>query len=320
MQTSHSLVRHRDPYAMDRGGRPAFATAIARKLLAVTALALGPLVAPVLGAASVSTVAETELLLTLRFTDSRGAQLTMDFSRANAADVWKGPAAPGAIPGIIFGRTEPVYASPSRQRALGITPDQAITTLSAAIASRPMSDITVFRLDAGDMAVALWQGNLVTEIWYVGTLVEEIMFSPGFQGWQFCQRALQLCCSTVPNPYPGLGEPTTIPHPRISSCRIVARNCGEAAKQSACNCLDTACNFCFNEPEYCCGGQQPPDPACLTPWLPEESEAACDAGVEACVEAPDPPDPPEPDPHGALLDEIANRLQVRVDIQNSQTP
>src|SRR5690606_30272372 len=88
MQTSHSLVRHRDPYAMDRGGRPAFATAIARKLLVVTALALGPLVAPVLGAASVSTVAETELLLTLRFTDSQGAQLTMDFSRANAADVW----------------------------------------------------------------------------------------------------------------------------------------------------------------------------------------------------------------------------------------
>lgn len=318
MQIRQSLVECPLCRVVVRVGWSAVAVTIARSVLIVAALGLGTLESSALGDSSVATVAETELQLTLRLTDARGAQRTLEFNRANAAAAWQGPDVPGAVPGIIFGRADPIYASAARQRSLGISADQTIATFSTAITSRPMSDVTVFRLGGGDMAIALWQGNLVTEIWYVWTLVEEVMFSPGFQGWQLCQRALALCCAAVPNPHPGLGEPTTIPHPRVDACRIVARNCGEAAKHSACDCLNTACNFCFDEPEYCCGGQQPPDQACLTPWLPEESEQACVVGVEVCVEPPAPPVPPQPDPVGALMDEIANRLQVRVDLQNAQ--
>ncbi len=272
--------------------------------------------------ASITTIAESATAMTLRFTDARAAHMTIEFKRTTSTAAWTPPADANGSEGIVFGRTNPVYASIARQRAQGITAEQAITTLTSAISTRPLTDITIFRLGATEMAIGLWQGKSITEIWFVGALVGEMLTVVAPGGWSFCDRALRLCCRSVPNPTPAFGEPANIPQPRIGSCKFVARICGEAAKEAACDCLHTACEFCFTEPEYCCGDDPPTDPPtgppCPLPWLPADSEDACVTGVEICVTPPESPAPAPPGPLTLLLDEIANRLQACIDLQNAQ--
>jgi len=290
--------------------------------LLVRAASFGVLTAVVVGllastsqaaSAKIDVLVDDPTTLVLNFTDTNGQSMPLTFSRDDEQSLWREADTQSAVPGITFGNTDPQFAPPARQRASGITPQQAITTFDKSIAARPMDDITIYELGAGDMAIALWQGGVITEIWYVGSLVEAII-NPVWVGWSFCERAQELCCETVPGPG-GFQTPDEVPKPHIQACKAVAQNCGEAAKQQACNCLNTACEFCDEEdgyPDLCCGDDEGEED-CDYPWMPKSSEDACVAGVEVCV---DPPVPPEPDAVDNLLVEIANRLQVLVDIQN----
>lgn len=265
--------------------------------------------------ARVQVLSQTDTTMSLKFFDKHENHHTVSFARSDSESLWRGAGLQNVDPGIIFGNTQPRFAGPARQRAAGISPQQAITTLDSSITGRPMDDITIYYLGAGDMAIGLWQNGAIMEIHYVGALVVEVMWI-GFQQWNFCQRLKQLCCRKIEQPPPPFGLPD-IPKPNVAACRILAKNCG--MKQDACDCLNYACDFCFEHPAYCCGEEPPPDPEdpnapgpCPWPWLPADSEAACVAGGEICVEPPD-----EDEEVDAVFEEIANRLQVIVDLQNN---
>ena len=316
------FASHPNRHAHMLDGVTRFSSIVLCRLLfacaSILVAAPGAFAAQEVAPASIAIVTETETTLTLRFTDARASQSTIEFKRTTSTATWTPPAGANGSEGIVFGRANPVYASIARQRAQGITAEQAITTLTSAISTRPLTDITIFRLGATEMAIGLWQGKSITEIWFVGTVIEELLLGPGTAGRSFCDRGLTLCCQSLTVPSPGYGNPSSIPNPRISACKMVALVCGDAAKASACDCLLDACNFCFDHPNYCCGNQPPSDPPCPLPWLPEASYAACEAGMEVCVTPPESPAPPPPGPLSLLLDEIANRLQACIDLQNAQ--
>lgn len=143
-----------------------------------------------------------------------------------------------------------------------------------------MDDVTIFRLHSDDLVVGLWQDDVITEMWYIGEYVKAMLETTHFTEfqWNFCERSASLCCRSIPNPYPGLNEPTHIPQPNVTACTAVIQNCPDQSNQ-ACGCLNTACEFCFNHADYC------HDEA--FPWLPDAHEAACVAGTQHCVNQPD---------------------------------
>lgn len=263
--------------------------------------------------ARVEVVTQTETAMTLQFFDWNGSHSIMNFSRSDSESLWKVQGLQNVSSGIIFGNSETHFASPVRQRAAGISPQQALTTMDSSILWRPMDDITIFYLGAGDLAIGLWQSGSIMEIHYVGSLVTEVL-DPVFQFVNFCPRLESLCCRKFVQPSPLFGQPD-VPAPNHSACQVLANNCGK--KQEACDCLMYACDFCFEHPEFCCGPHlgDSGDPDCPWPWLPMGSEEACNVGGALCV------DPPGDDDEDAVIDavfeEIANRLQILVDLQNN---
>lgn len=262
----------------------------------------------------VELMSQDDTSLSLKYVDSGDNAWTVNFTRPTTDDVWMAVLPAITQRGIIFGNPGSQFAGSARQRAAGVTAQQAITTLEAGITQRPMDDVTIFYLGAGDVAIGLWQNGAIVEIHYVGTFVKEVM-DVGFDGWNFCQRAVQLCCRKVDPPDP-LIEPQ-IPRPNVAACRAAASgNCSQDDWFDACNCLAYACNFCANHPGYCCGDPNDIDnydPNCATPWLPAAAENACNEGVYSCVGPPE----PEPGDDALAFEEIINRLQVLVDIQNN---
>jgi len=269
-------------------------------------------------AANIVVAGETETSLTMLFTSAAGAQATIQFSRDNSAGFWKAPAQQqqGVVPGVTFGNTGLTFASPSRLREFGISPDQALHTFTSGIASRTHDDITIIQLfEAGEMAIALWREGEITEIWYVGEFVEEVLiaFPPHVpQINTVCNRLKDLCCKTEPPPTaePPLPCPQQIPKPFVSGCVAAAKHCRAQIADAACDCLFDACNFCEVSPA-CCEA---------IPGLEEQLGAACVAWIEH--EWCNPPPPPPPPPPGqdpgvedatALLGEVVNRLQAIVD-------
>ncbi len=248
--------------------------------------------------AGITVLSQSESEMGLRLVNAKGFSYQLDLIFDAEINSWH--AVSTGVPGIVFGNEQLVFARPVQLRALNISTAEAIQPMSSAIAERPMDDVTVARLIGGEMAVALWQDGVVTELWIAAGFYEELLH-PDFAGWNFCERGQQLCCETIDNPNPF--GPTKVPRPRVSSCGLVAVACPDR-KDAVCDCLAYACDFCFNHWDYC------DDEA--YPWLPEDSEAACDAGLQYCVEHPD-----DDDGFSILIDEIANRLQAVIDIQNA---
>lgn len=241
---------------------------------------------------------QTSTALSIRVFDTTNAQLSLNFARTAPGDSWKTDSS-GSL-GIIFGNTEPRYAGRAVRRSLGLTAQQSLRTFDSSIATRTFTDVTVFKTYSG-MAIGLWQGRVITEIWYVGTLVDqaiqEAQENPDPDG-SMCAAVRALCCRQTD------GEP----NPNMDSC-AAALQC-PSQLVAACACLDVICAMCVP-------GPQPPFPPCA-PEKQALAERACNMGAPVC-QPPAPPPPPPPPPKWVddlqeLLREILERLQEIIDV------
>lgn len=236
-----------------------------------------------MGAAHIEIQSQTGTALTMKFFDSNDALYTLSFTRPTSNDVWSPTTSESR--GIVFGNGNPQYAGPARRRALGITPAQALQTFSTAIVNRPLDDLTIYKTHSG-MAIGLWQEGWITEVWYVGTLVQDwLQAADEGEHDAACDAALATCCDTQDHD----GDPDTPPHPEGNpdSCESVAGNCPDH-KEQACDCLDAMCHLCVH-PQ--------PDPPAVDLCTPAEramSNEACDTYLDAeCGPSPPPPPPPQ---------------------------
>ncbi len=253
--------------------------------------------------ARVELVAESQTALSMRFVDARGSQLVIEFARRDSGSLWKAPASTHL--GVIFGRGKPRYAGLATRRALGITPDQSLRTFDSTIRDATFDDLTVFKTYGG-MAVGLWRGKSIAEIWYVGSAVARVRQVAQENGHtQACESALATCCDTHDHD----GNPNTPPVPEGDPdiCVSVIHNC-PGARAQACHCLSTMSQRCPHP--------QPDAPA-TDPCTPEErsmSDCAMRAVVENCGEI-EPPNPPEWYLElMELLRQILDRLQEQLEM------
>lgn len=264
--------------------------------------------APVTTGAHIEIASQTSTTLSMRFYDASNAQVTLGFSRSGASDPWRTTST--GSPGIIFGNSTPVYASAARCRALGIMPEQALTTFDVAICNRPFDDVTIFQTYGG-MAIGLWQGGAITEIWYVGSLVqaaiERAQSDPNMHS--ACENLKAECCNTKTNPADPPGGPSNpIPTPDMDACASVVNNPNCPDQDDAvCDCLANICSYCPHP-----AADPPPTPCpCCEDGLQGKSTKACDLYSHNCP-PPEPSPPPPPPPWEEilrLLQEILERLQ-----------
>ncbi len=267
--------------------------------------------------ASISVLAEGPEVLTLLLSDARGFHRPLTFTRTcsqSPAWNWAGDA---FQPGVTFGRSTLSFAGLSRLRRLGISSEEAVQSLSPTIATRTMTDLSVAVMPGGELAIALWQGSSITEVWVAGSMVTDVLDDPTLAGMTYSERSLELCCRSVQNPAGGAGQPNRLPHPHLANCMAAARLSDGADLAQVCDCLNSACEICFAHPQYCCGDPALPPAPCATPWLLEESAGACAMHTELC----EPGSPTAPTasqlPAYLLLDEVGNRLQARIDLQGA---
>lgn len=267
------------------------------------------------GSPGIVVTAETATSMTMRFTRAAGEQSTVQFSRPNLTGYWRASAQPeGVIPGITFGNANPRYGRSSRLREFGISPEQALRTMSSGIASRPHDDLTIFQLfEQGEIAVCLWTEGTITEIWYAGEFVNEVLAGFPSQDPEFhsvCGRLKRLCCrkrELAPTD-PPTPCPQEIPNPRISSCVAAATHCRGLVGSAVCDCLFDACRFC-GQAEECCA---------VVPGLEDLSAEACEAWIaNRTCNLPEPPASTDPNPGveqaTALLGEVVDRMQSIID-------
>lgn len=239
-------------------------------------------------AASAQILSETATSLSMKFTDAGGAFTTINLTRPDTSQIWRHGAS--SVQGIIFGREDVAFASATFLNARDIDVKCSLMTFSTDIVSFPMSDITIYQLFDGDMAIGLWNYGRITHIVWVGDLVDN--FYASMEGklpplGTACNWVLAACCGTLSTPGPGPTETTPIA-PDVSACQIVAASCPEK-KAAACVCLAGQCD------------DGDPD---TNPGQPDNL-AACMAQLESCQETPE----PEPDPIELLLQEILERLE-----------
>lgn len=234
--------------------------------------------------------------LSLKVVDVTDAEFVVDFSRADASDVWR--ATTTTPPGILFGNDRPRYAGAALRGTLGITPNQAITTLDpSVIVARPLDDVTVFRTFSG-LAIGLWQQGAITEIHYAGTWVSDMRaIAQATAGTvTMCEAAVAECCNTTP------GGQDAIWPPNLDGCNA-ALQCGSTHKSQACACLLAACQHCPHPP---------PSPPAVDPCPADEREIsnqACFMGGPACEVVPPPPPPTSLEDIWDLLRQILDLLQ-----------
>ncbi len=246
-------------------------------------------------AAHIDIVSQTSTALSMRFVDALDRAITLDFTRATPTECWRTTSTALIGPLPMFGNPAPVYASPARCRSLGITAEQALTTFDG-------------------MAIGLWRGRSIAEIWYVGSLVEAaVERAKSEQAMRSaCENMKAECCATIPNPAdPPAGPSHPIPTPRIDACTGAAgyMNCPDQ-RDAVCNCLSYACEFCAHPAPI------PPTPPCGENGLHEISTNACIAYVAKCGPPTPEPVPPPSTPMDEvlrLLQEILERLQLILD-------
>ncbi len=236
--------------------------------------------------------------LSLSFTDAELLEYTLTFTRDAEEDHWQ-PRTP-APRGFEFGNPDPVYASRARQRSLGISAQQALQTLDGAIAARPMDDVTIMRTHEG-VAINLWQDGAITEIWYVGSWLQEVHDHAARLEVAASEANRMLCCRKESRP-----GGRDVPAPNLDACAAALDGLPEHFN-AACRCLAAACAMCSH-------GDPAGDPAC-TNEQQQRSELACLTGGPAC-EVPPPPPPaaaPWVDDLFLTLWEIRDRLEAIID-------
>ncbi len=256
-------------------------------------------------------VSQTSTTLSMRFYDASGVSATLGFTRTTETDPWSSDST--ASLGTILGNSTPGYASAARCRALGITAEQALTSLDVAICNRPCDDISIFKTYSG-VAIGLWREKSIAEIWYAGTLVQDaIARARQDLGMRFVGENLKsACCNTKPNPAElseNQGKP--IPAPNLDACAGIVNNLNFPDQRDAvCDCLIYACQFCVHPPP------DQPVPPCSEDGLQSNSIRACILYTDNCP-APQPRSPPLPlkgwEELRPLLQEIAERLQYVFD-------
>lgn len=128
--------------------------------------------------ADIRIVDNQELALTLEVADREGRRAQLALTRSTAQEPWVIAPATGDV-GIWFGNPEPRFAGPAMQRNLGISAQEAFRAITPEIATRPMDDLTVYRLHTpGSFAIALWQQGAITEIWDSGEMVYGFICTP----------------------------------------------------------------------------------------------------------------------------------------------
>ncbi len=268
--------------------------------------------------ASITVAAETPHELLLFLTDKQGGHMSVHFMRPAPDAAWRRPST-DLLPqlGVRFGRTDLAFATPTRLRRQGISADEAVRGIDSQIASRPMTDVSIVGVPGGELAIALWRDDRISEIWVSGTLVNDVLLDPTLSGLSYAERSVELCCRQAPNPTPELGEPTQLPHPALVNCEAVFQSGDDADWALVCSCLNAACEFCFVHPTYCCGDPAMPPSDCPTPWLRVESENACALHTRGCGQAPGHAIDSDRAISYQLLGEIGDRLQIRIDLQEA---
>ena len=211
--------------------------------------------------------------MTLKLYDATEAEFTLNFARGASTEKWKASLDPNTSLGIIFGNPSPHFFGEATLKDLGVAPDQALRTLDSTIINSTMTDVTIVHLFGDDVAIALWQGRGITEIWYAGNLVERLLehaMAPGDNHGGMCQAALLECCSKVE--VPGAQPPVLVPNGNPNACVAVATGC-PASKTAACSCLADMCAACSHPTPA------PPAPDDCPPDRRAMSNAACNAGA-----------------------------------------
>lgn len=254
-------------------------------------------------AADIEIISETGTSLSVKFTDAEDNNTTISFGRPTTNDVWLAQSSllTTGDEEIVFGNDEPEFATSVQLRALSISASAAIQTFGSGIANSEFDDITIYRLAAGDSAIALWQEGSITEIHFAGDFVKDVL---AITGPTFCGRTLELCCRRIDiDPEPETG-PIDYPWPNNLACRAVIQHCPETIGDAACECLRDACEYCFDYPTICSA----------TPGLQGKSEDACVEGTNLNCDGEDPgPDDPE-NPIVLLIKEMSVRLQALIDV------
>lgn len=233
--------------------------------------------------------------LSLKFTDAELQEYTLAFTRDAEEDLWQPQTQ--APRGFEFGNPNPVYAGRALRRSLDITAQQALQTFDVGIAARPMDDVTIMRTYEG-VAISLWQQGAITEIWYVGSWLQEAYDYAVLEETPMCDANEMLCCRKISDPE--LGQ---VPTPNLDAC-AAALNCLQEHIDKACQCLAEACAMCPHGGESNCSDEKQ-----------QQSEQACIMGGPAC-EVPPPPPPAAPpwiDDLFETLWEILDRLEEIID-------
>ncbi len=289
-------------------------------IVAALALAASVRAASLDAAARIEVVSQTVTALSMRFVDALDRATTLDFTRATPTECWRTTSTALIGPMPWFGNPAPVYASPARCRSLGITAEQALTTFDVAICGRPLDDVTIFKTFDG-MAIGLWRGRSIAEIWYVGSLVQDaVERAQSDQHMRAsCENMRAVCCATIPNPAdPPTGPSHPIPTPDIDACAGVANNpnCADG-HEAVCSCAAYACEFCAHP------APMPPVPPCSENDLQKKSINACILYATKCGPPTPEPVPPPLTPMDEvlrLLQEILERLQLVLDRMPALNP
>jgi hypothetical protein len=244
--------------------------------------------------AKLEVVSETGTALSMKFTDASGSFVTLNFSRASGAGVWKSGVP--ATPGVVFGNANLEFASPSFLRSHDIPVQCSLMTFDSDFTALPVEDVTIFQLLDGDMAVGLWNYGKITHIGWVGEMIENfyltVMDDDVPPPTTACNWLVSACCGTLNNPQ--TADPNDHLPPDISACETAAGGCSKTQKIQVCGCLASQCDD---------GNPQ------TNPGGPDNIEA-CKAQVRACQPTP----PTEPDPIEELLEHILELLEELLQI------
>lgn len=253
----------------------------------------------------ISIVGQMDDSLTLVVTDTDGHRLDMRLTRSKPDAPWRVENLTPGSAGIWFGNPNPTFAETARLRELGISPRQAVRTFTPSITTRPLDDLTIFRADDRDMVIALWRQQVITEIWYVGEMIDAFDMTAGAAS--ACEQAVERCRRVTPIVPPPAQPPLSYPDPHIPSCLAVLASCDQGDVAAACDCLYQACVFC---------DMRAPHPVCVAvPGLEDLCAASCAIHVSLCNRGASNPNPD--DKTLALLGEILNRVQVIIDIEQA---
>jgi len=237
--------------------------------------------------AGIQKLSETTSTVKMKFVDSGGDELVLDFEKVQGqGDYWK-PAQSLAWDEHIFGEEKLVLPSVEQISKEGRDPTDPLSTFDPSIHDVVADEVSIFALEGGAMAIAVWEKAAVSHVYLAGTGVIDYVLQngDGIEG-EFCSVLRQHCIEQ--------GDVVPCTDADLQPCILLARFCDEDDRQLACAKL---VNLCTCDPET----------------HEDDNIAACAAGAQFCG----PPPPPDPGPSIKellewileVLEEILRRLR-----------